>query len=357
MVMMLRAAAMVVLGLSVCGAARGASFDCKVAKTDVEKAICSDKDLSAADEKMAAAYKQVMAEAPAEVQTEIREDQRTWVRGLTTVCKADAVAREHTAARRAELVSCLKDQYKSQTEALQRRVLKKGGVVFVMRSVTLKVKDAPDDQAVSGGETNPGYGTLTAIWPQALSDAPEWTAWNAAMLLEAQKMAGSDGKTAGGWKSEWAQGVDSDVTGTVDNVSSGIVSVSIANDMMGHGAAHPNESYEEFLWLLAAKRRLQATDVFAAGSNWEHVIAARCRASLKEQVGDDYESYAGSKADFAKTLHGVIADPANWSMDAKGLTVSFPEYSVTPRAQPVDPVVVPWSALQADVAKGFVTPK
>jgi hypothetical protein len=74
-------------------------------------------------------------------------------------------------------------------------------------------------------------------------------------------------------------------------------------------------------------------------------------------VGDDYESYAGTKADFAKTLRDVIVTPENWEIDEKGITVDFPEYSVTPRAQPVDPVLVPWSALQADLAKSFVVPR
>lgn len=352
---MMRAGVALVFGLSVCGAARAASFDCKLAKTDIERAICSDKDLSAADDRMAAAYKATMAMAPAEVQAEIREDQRTWVRSLTTVCKSDTVALAHTAARRTELVSCLKEQYKSETAALQQRVVKKGGVVFVMRSVTLKVKDAPDDTGVKDAETNPGYGTLTAIWPQALSDAPEWVAWNAAMLLEAQKMAGGDGKTAGGWKSEWATGTDSDVTAMLESVTSQMVSANLANDSMGHGAAHPNESYEQFYWLLTERRRLKATDVFTAGSEWEKVIASKCRESLKEQVGDDFESYAGK--DFAGTLQDVISKPENWEIDEKGITVNFPEYSVTPRAQPVEPVLVPWSALEADVAKGFVVPQ
>jgi uncharacterized protein YecT (DUF1311 family) len=356
-VTMMRAMVLLVCGLGVCGVARAASFDCKVAKTDIERAICSDKDLSAADDRMAAAYKATMAMAPAEVQTEIREDQRTWVRSLTTVCKSDAVELAHTPARRAELVSCLKDQYKAQTTALQQRVVKKGGIVFVMRSVTVKVKDAPDDTGIKDVETNPGYGTLTATWPQALSDAPEWAAWNAAMLLEAQKMSGGDGKTAGGWKSEWAQGTDTDVTAMLENVTSQMVSANVANDTMGHGAAHPNEAFEQFYWLLTEKRRLQATDVFAAGSSWEKVIAAKCRESLKEQVGDDYESYAGTKADFAKTLRDVIVTPENWEIDEKGITVDFPEYSVTPRAQPVEPVLVPWSALQADLARGFVVPQ
>ena len=40
-----RAMVLLVCGLGVCGVARAASFDCKVAKTDIERAICSGQKI------------------------------------------------------------------------------------------------------------------------------------------------------------------------------------------------------------------------------------------------------------------------------------------------------------------------
>jgi len=340
----------VCVGLS--GLASAQSFDCKLAKTPVEKAVCASKELSAADTALAATYKQVLGEVPADVQAEVKADQRAWLHGLAARCKVN---------KQMSLSDCLMAEYKGQMKELHERVMTKGGVTFVTRSIEVLAKDEADDPWLKNPdlEQNPGYGTLDASWPQALSDAPEWKAWNAAVLAETQKMAGNgDPNPTHTWQKTWAIGTDATVSATMGNVGPELVSVSITNGMMGHGAAHPNESYESFHWLLRQQRALKVADVFVEGSGWEKVISARCRVALKQQIGDDYQSYAGSTAaDFAKTLHDVVADPKNWDLDAKGLTINFPEYSVAPRAEPVDGVLVPWTALQAFVAKGFVLPK
>jgi uncharacterized protein YecT (DUF1311 family) len=339
--------------VGLCDLASAQSFDCKLAKTAVEKAVCSSKALGAADDAMAATYKQVLGEVPVDVQAEVKAGQRAWLRGLAARCKANAA--------QMSLTDCLLAEYKGQIKELHERVVTKGGVTFVTRSIEVLSKDDADDPWLKSPdlEQNPGYGTLEASWPQALSDAPEWKIWNAAVLAETQKMAGNgDPNPTHIWQKTWAAGTDATVTATMGDVGPELVSVSIANGMMGHGAAHPNEASETFHWLLKEKRVLKVSDVFVPGSAWEKVASARCRAALKAQVGEDYQSYAGSTAaDFAKTLHGVVAEPKNWDIDAKGITINFPEYSVTPRAEPVDGVLVSWSALKEYLAKDFVVPK
>jgi uncharacterized protein YecT (DUF1311 family) len=341
----------VVFGCVGFGGVLGAqSFDCKLAKSVVEKAVCGSKELSAADGAMAAKYTQVLAAVPEDVQAEVKSDQRAWLRGVTQHCGK---------AAESNMVPCLQNEYATQRRALDARVVTKGGVTFMTRSIELLAKDDADDPWLKEPdlEQTPGYGTLDASWPQALSGDPMWVAWNAAVLAETQKMAGGEAGMKG-WDKSLAAGTDATVTATVERVSAQLVSISIEEGGMGHGAAHPNEASEEFHWLLKEQRALKVGDVFAEGSAWEKVVGARCRASLKEQVGDDYQSYAGSTAaEFAKTLHGVVADPRNWDIDAKGITINFPEYSVTPRSEPVEGVTVPWSALRAFLATGFVVPR
>lgn len=332
---------------------RAQSFDCKLAKTPIEKAICGSPELSKLDTAMAAKYRQELAEIPTDVQADLKQTQIAWLRSLPAVCKANAP--------QMGLTQCLIAQYKGQLQVLDEQVQHRSGVTFVRRTIELLAKDDADDPWLKEKDLaqNAGFGTLDASWPQALSSDPLWLAWNAAVLAETQKMAAGDvGKSAHGWQKEWASGADATVTATLNRVGPQIVSVAIANEMMGHGAAHPNESYETFHWMLNEQRALKVSDVFTAGSGWENVVSAHCRSSLKQQVGADYQSYAGSTAaDFAKTLHSVVSDPSNWDLDAKGLTISFPEYSVTARAEPVDGVLVPWSALSAFLAKGFLVPK
>jgi uncharacterized protein len=62
-----------------------ASFDCTRAKLDFEKAVCSDKNLSNLDEKLASAYKD-LADA-SNNPAALRADQRDWGRGRSECMK------------------------------------------------------------------------------------------------------------------------------------------------------------------------------------------------------------------------------------------------------------------------------
>ena len=333
----------------VAAVAHAASFDCKKASTPQEKAICGSPALSAADDRMAAAYKNLLSQVPADMVGDVRAEQRDWLKGLATSCKDDG-----------KIVECLGNQYKARIVALQGKVVHKGGVLFVMRDITLLSPDSAEDKAQipAGEEDHPGFGTLNASWPQAIGpkevvDTPEWRAWNAAVERAAQEMT-TDEKVQlnGAWKKEWADAVDADLSVSILSVGQGRVSVHLENDIMGHGAAHPNESWSSFHWLLKEQREMRVDDVFQPGSGWKRVVDARCVAVLKKQLGDQ----GGGYDDLQKNVADVTKSPKNWELDAKGLTISFPEYTVSPRVEPAEPVTVPWSVLQPFLSPGFVRP-
>jgi uncharacterized protein len=331
--------------LSAAGA-RGASFDCKLAKTPLEKAICATPELSAADERMAAAYKAVVAAVPAEMKAEVLAGQRGWLKALPHVCKANDPA----------MVACLQNAYKLRIDSLKSSVTTRAGVTFVSRTNELTSKDALDESSpdIRQEEENPGFGTLHAQWPEALSSALEWKAWNAAVLVEVQQMSGANGAQEDGeWKNEWAAGADSNVTTTLLSAGQGRVSVHIENDYMGHGAAHPGEAGENFHWLLKEQREMKVDDVFAPGSGWAAVVNARCMTALEKQFGKDGMAYD----DMPPKVADVTASTKNWELIPAGLRISFPEYSVSPRAAPADDVTVPWSALKPFLVAGFVVPQ
>jgi uncharacterized protein len=330
--------------------AHAASFDCKKASTPQEKAICGSPDLSAADDRMAAAYKNLLSGIPADMVSDVRSEQREWVKGLAKDCADDG-----------KMVECLGKKYKTRIEVLQGMLVHQGGVVFVMRDITLLSPDSAADKAnmPAGEEENPGFGTLNASWPQAIGPkevvaTPEWRAWNTAVERAAQSMATNEKPEQNSrWKKEWADGVEADLTATLQNVGQGRVSVHLENDIMGHGAAHPNESWMSFHWLLKEQREMKADDVFKPGSGWKRLVDARCVAALKKQFSDQ----GGAYDDLEKNVAGVTGSPRNWEMDGKGLTIVFPEYSVSPRVEPADPVTIPWSALQPFLSPGFIRPQ
>ena len=57
-----------------------ASFDCKAAKTVRERAVCADPELSKADDALARAYNDAQTAAPESYRSELRNQQRAWLR-------------------------------------------------------------------------------------------------------------------------------------------------------------------------------------------------------------------------------------------------------------------------------------
>src|SRR5215472_2540593 len=86
--------ALMLLGAAGSAAAQPA-FDCKQAKSPVEKAICGSPDLAAADNNMAAAYAALAKILPPPQQAGLRVDQRQWLKNRDAACaeaKGDALA-------------------------------------------------------------------------------------------------------------------------------------------------------------------------------------------------------------------------------------------------------------------------
>lgn len=331
------------------GEVQAASFDCTKAKTPQEKAICASPELSKADENLAAAYKNALAAVPREIATEVREDQRQWLRWIAIECPAGENAGE--SERRETLAECLLRNYQSRTVDLQHMFLREGGVTFVSRSINLTWPDAPGESP--GSEEIPGYGTMKATWPQSTNDTAEWKAWNKAVEAATQSLAAvpeGESSSSGEWLKKWAADGDFEVCASVGLVSEELVTASIGIEGMGHGAGHPSEDGFEFNWLLKQKRELNPVDVFRKDSGWEKTIEALCSQELQQPDAGLYD-------DWEEKLPKVVLDSRNWQLDGKGLTIDFPEYTVSPRVSPVGPVTIPWTTLKPFLQPGFVIPK
>jgi uncharacterized protein YecT (DUF1311 family) len=90
--------------------APAASFDCALARSDIEQVICSSRDLARLDRRLSEAYadKLMWAEDDAKRQG-LREKQRAWLRLRDTTCHA----------ARMSIVSCLMPIYQSRIKALE----------------------------------------------------------------------------------------------------------------------------------------------------------------------------------------------------------------------------------------------
>jgi uncharacterized protein YecT (DUF1311 family) len=83
-----------------------ASFDCKLARSKQEKAICSSEGLSVYDAQLGALYKKVRA---TKKYPEIKNLQRTWLKSLRHECSMKS---------QSELTKCMKRRYRSRIKYL-----------------------------------------------------------------------------------------------------------------------------------------------------------------------------------------------------------------------------------------------
>ncbi len=346
-----------------------ASFDCTKAISPMEKAICSDKELGAADVKMAAAYRQAIDLMPAEAVANFRADQRMWLVAVERGCqiaevgesrkdgKPEDVADSSAEGKRnlARMAGCMKGAWDDRTDVLKHGYAKVDGVAFVTRSMLLLAPDSsPDRTAVGGTEEFPGFGSLAVSWPEAQSSDPRWTAWNAALVRKLQMGAREDGRPfKPGWRDSMAADTDSTLVAATPTMRQDRVSVGITMNNMGHGAAHPNEAYLSFTWLLDKQRALTAQDVFKPGSAWKQTLATYAWKDLShgEKADGLYETKDGAHT---KALLDDIGDVDNWTLTARGLSLGWPEYTLAPRLYQLDDTVVPWATLRSLLQPGFI---
>lgn len=329
-------------------AAHAASFDCAKAKTPKEKAICTTPALSKADEKMAMAYRAVLAAAPSEMTSEIREGQRVWLRKIGDSCKQDNPTPDTS------LSQCLMVEYDSRIHHLQQMILRTGGVTFVWRTVEMTAPAPPPPPGVSIGTGLPDHGYLKASWPQTNADMPEWKMWNAAIEAATFAMAWQEnggGPAGTGQRIVWAADpeMDLDVFASLGLVDRGLVTATIDDQWYGHGAAHPNEDSIQFNWLLKEKREVQPEDIFRADSGWARMLETRCdrylHQTLDPGLGHSYmDDWAPGIA--ARNVSNVVKNPKNWKLDQKGLTIVFQTYAVACRVCTPAPLALPWADLK-----------
>lgn len=319
--------------------ARAASFDCAKAVTPQEKAICGDTKLSAMDSEMATAYQTALDKVSERARKEMRSDQGDWLQWMATVCRA---AQPQAAA---DLTACMSRAYRERTEILTSAVMQKGSVLFYMRSryVESSIKQGikQDDPMPDAGDYK-GFEAIRMAWPQADETGPPFTVWNRAAAIKVSGFSHGGG--------------DELIRTEVKSATSSRISILISDESMGHTAAHPEtahagETWKNFHWLLKENREMLAGDVFRTDTPWKAALAQRCWAGLKEQFPQPGTLSVSSPRDGA--LLEVVSNTGNWEIKKEGLVISFPEYSVAPRASGVNGVNIPWAALKAYVLPGF----
>jgi uncharacterized protein len=344
----MRAPSVVLLGVLLASPAFAASFDCARASTLREKAICASPRLSQLDDQLAAAYSKLLATLPTDARATARQNERDWLSSIACPANLSQEA----------LGDCLALSWDKRIHLLQTAISsasQRGRVPFLWNSVHFTQPDTGDEASSDAERGAPQYSTLDAEWPQALSSDPDWQAWNRAIELEARDLA-SQGQSQPGdpWaKSDWMDGMDNDVSVTLGDITPVVVGASFQNLWYGHGAAHPNYAKLQFNWLLLQRRELAAEDVFRADSGWQKFLYIRAMDSLKAQIDPKFPENQWAPGYGEDLVSKIVRDPHHWILDTAGLTIYFPQDSISCHACGEFKVEFSWNELRPMLRAGF----
>lgn len=95
------------------------SFDCAKAKSVVEKTICADPDLAAADRKMADTFRKILAGAGSDARQEILVAQNVWLKQISDCAPPDDGPQPNDDP---DVAACLADQYEKYDKDIAQRL-------------------------------------------------------------------------------------------------------------------------------------------------------------------------------------------------------------------------------------------
>ncbi len=297
-----------------------AAFDCAKASRPHEKIICAVPELSAADEDLAAAYRQATEALPEPGRNLLRTGQREWLTWLPATCSDDG--RGQVFKKRSEAAECLLRGYKARITLLRRTPEMIGGFT-VMPVQRFRVVQA--DKSAGGFRPIAEH---TTERPLVLAPAG-----NIADLLnaEAEKATGQ------------APGEERDSDSTVAVALSlpkpEIATLTISTEVYSHGAAHPVHGAMFRSFRTDGMRALVFEDVFVSASVTRE-LATRVLADLKEQLKDDL------MAEDLAEIEKMVGDPDRWTFDGNELTVNFNVYEVAAYVMGPQSVALPWKTLE-----------
>ena len=306
--------------------AQAASFDCAKAGTAQENLVCTASNLSKADEDLASLYARQLAKLTPLNQGALKKSQRSWITFREKACGLDA--------------QCVATQYEARTDFLKKAVETRGPWTFAIIDQWRFIAPA------TAVEEYPGQGAMQyAEKTRLVIDAPlsdDARAFNAALAKRfPDAVTGFDGAEESG------------AGFALNEATPDFISLDLFGWTYPVGAAHGIGAAEHVNYLMAERREVKASDVFAPGSGWQKALAALVLADLQKQAGAEDQPLFEEAPD---AVAAMSPDPANWVITAKGLGVNFSVYSVGPYSFGDRTVDLPWAALKPYLAKDSPLP-
>ncbi len=308
------------------GGAQAASFDCKKATTPFEVAICTNPELSKADEVLAVSYATAIGGLSKPAAAEVQKGQRTWLEFAQKSCTDDA--KLPTAKYPEDEMNCLISQVTNRARLLEQSRMWGGLRVYSVDAYSV----IPDTTADADAWNK--VATREVSVPRVDGMSNEAKAFNAFIAAEGPTLEGDQDETS-----------DVSIRASIEDVTPTRISVSINNWWYGHGAAHGNYDIRYLHFMRAEQRALEASDVFDK-PGWEEQLGKLALTKLDETIeGGIWEE---SRDDAPK----VAADPSRWNFSDEGLVIQYQPYEVTAYAAGAPTVTIPWAQLTDYLAEG-----
>ncbi len=305
--------------------AQAASFDCRQAKTPLERAICGAPALSRLDEQLAQSYQRALGALSPSGAAALKSSQRAWLRYLPRVCSPGQPAGAE---------GCLIKEWESRLLALNQAGLKLGSRVLNRLDDYSTLPAPPNDHDGSAPGMVSHHVARLAI------DAPRTPAeqrWNLDQKSTDPPPVPSD--------SFGDETTDIDVSIELGCASERLLSQETTSYQYVHGTAHGQWAVAASTSMLEADLRpLNAADLFVSGADWQRKLPTMFWRSFRTRA--DAPSDAQAQAELRGVISAVATDPSRWLITPAGLRINFSAYEGSSYTGTPGPITVSWAELK-----------
>ena len=315
------------------------AFDCKLAKSPPEKALCADPAAKAADDAMSAAFAQVRRTADSRQGAALLANQRHWLASRNASCTGESAP-----------AACLRREDEARTQALTARPLAGPGT-----------PDPLVPAVVARAGTKTAYAVDLFLYRFPSPKTPAETALNAAI----DKII-ADAPTA-----------TDDASGSLSYSYSGTASIAYASDKLlslaiemfeFSGGAHGNSTNQNITIDMVTGRLLGLDDLVAKSKQAEvgKLCSPQLASQLKQKLvqdGQDPDKDAEAKASLKELTDGaadgigsVTSQLANWAFHEHDATIDFSPDEIAPHALGGFTCTLPFERLRPLIKPGAPLP-
>jgi uncharacterized protein len=317
--------------------AHAASFDCHRASTAREKIVCSDAELSKADEKLADLYDKAQRKLSPDGAKQLRGGQRDWLHFLGKICPLNSSSDQQDVG---DGRSCLRRFYAERNADLQQAAVQRGPYLFssVDHYGISRMPETENRAGMSerGDEGDPMLSVHHIAYPRIDQPVTAQTdQWN--------RLAKRDGSgQLCGFEADCATGeCDTSIGYTISLANARLVSVRWVRWGYCRGTAHgDSETTNETSIFSTRLRALVPSDLFRSKSGWTTRLGQLAIAAALSGQRD----VAGFNRD---TLADVATHTERWSLQPDGLVIRVNPYELECGYTCVLNIVIRWSDLRS----------